>query len=46
MFEHQCAENDLYADFDTRKLFSHSSAEGGKFLFTHLKSEFTYKRDL
>ena len=33
-------QNYIYVEFDTRKLFSHSSAEGGKFLCAHLKSEF------
>ncbi len=33
-------QNDACAEFDTRRLFSHSSAEAGKFLCAHLKSEF------
>ncbi len=42
-------QNDACAEFDTRRLFSRSSAEGGKFLCAHLKPElrmFTYKHDL
>ncbi len=29
-------QNDLCAKFDTKGLFSHSSAEGGKFLWAHM----------
>lgn len=29
----------MCTEFDTRKLFSHSSAEGGKFPFAHCKAE-------
>lgn len=35
-------------DFDHRRLFSHSSAEGGEFNYVHLKSEFNtcmYEQD-
>lgn len=34
------AQSDVYAEFDTRRLLSHSSAEGRKFLGAHHKSEF------
>ncbi len=34
------AQNDVRAEFDTRKLFSLSSAEGGQSLCAHLKSDF------
>lgn len=40
--------NDVCADFDTRRLFSHSSAERGMFLSAHFKSQFktcTYEQD-
>lgn len=41
MFDQHCAE------FDTRRWFSFSSSEGGKFLCAHLKSQMkTYKQDL
>ena len=33
-------QNDVCAEFDTRKLFSHVSAERGKFLCAYFKSEF------
>ncbi len=33
-------QNGVYAEFDTRRLFSRSSAEEGKFLHVHLKSDF------
>ncbi len=33
-------QNDVCAEFDTRRLFSLPSAEEGKFLCVHLKSEF------
>ena len=42
-------QNDVCPEFDTRRLFSYSSAESGKFLGAHLKSELkacTYKHDL
>lgn len=31
---------DVCTEFDTRMLFSHSSAGGGKFICAHLKSQF------
>ena len=42
-------QNDVCAEFDMRRLFSYSSAEGGNFLCAHLESEFkemTYEHDL
>lgn len=33
-------QNDVSTDFDTRMLFSHLCAEGGTFLYSHLKREF------
>ncbi len=33
-------QNDVCAEFDTRRLFSNESAEEGKFLCAHLKSDF------
>lgn len=41
-FESLTVQSDVCREIDSRKLFSHSSAEGRKFICAHLKSEFTY----
>lgn len=33
-------QNDVCVGFDTRRLFSHLSADGGKFFCAHQKSDF------
>lgn len=41
-------ENNLFAEFDSGVLFSYASAESGKSLCAHLKSEFStciYEQD-